>query len=333
MSNIPNWKIMSEISDEDEQCEFIKTGIKGIDSNIQGLILGATSIWSGSNGSNKSGMIAQIALNVINSGKGKVAIFSGELPDKRFKRWLYIQASGKDNNVRKTNERGEEIDFFETPQSIKDRITNWLDGKLYLYDNKAGFEANDIGNAIRELLKYDSEIKLVFIDNLFVLNLKTDGQKDKYEAQKELLLKMTRNAQHYKVHIGFVCHPRKSAGFLRKDDISGTSDITNCADNVFILHRNSTEFKTKSSEYFKWGENNPIYGFDNIVEIAKDRENGAVERFIGLYFEKESKRVLNYKGENIHYGWEEYPKQGKLETFDDNGYNPFDDEDIGIPFD
>ena len=55
MSEIKNWKVMSDISDEDEQCEFIRTGIKKLDQSIQGLILGATSIWTGTNGSNKSG--------------------------------------------------------------------------------------------------------------------------------------------------------------------------------------------------------------------------------------------------------------------------------------
>ena len=65
MSNITNWKIMSDISDEDESCAFISTGIKKLDSITQGLILGATSIWTGSNGSNKSGMVGQIALNAI----------------------------------------------------------------------------------------------------------------------------------------------------------------------------------------------------------------------------------------------------------------------------
>ena len=148
MSEIENWKVMSDISDEDEQCEFIRTGIKKLDQSIQGLILGATSIWTGTNGSNKSGTIGQIALNVIDSKQCKVAIFSGELPDKRFKRWLYIQASGKDHNVKKTNGFGEQIDFYETPLPIKQKITTWLDDWLYLYDNKVGFEIEQVGNSI-----------------------------------------------------------------------------------------------------------------------------------------------------------------------------------------
>lgn len=323
MSEVQNWKIMSEISDEDEQCEFIRTGIKKLDQSIQGLILGATSIWTGTNGSNKSGTIGQIALNVIDSKQCKVGIFSGELPDKRFKRWLYIQASGRDYNVRKVNERGEEIDFFETPLTIKQRITAWLDDWLYLYDNKVGFEIEQVGNSIVELLKKDREVKLIFIDNLFVLGIGKLSA-DKWEAQKQLVLRMTRIAQEYNVHIGFICHPTKLKSLIRKEDVSGSSDITNCADNVFILHRNTADFKSRSKEFFGWKDDHPIYGYDNQIEVAKDRENGAIENFIGLYYEKESKRILNYQGENVHYGWENTQK--KKPTLIEM------DDDFDIPF-
>jgi replicative DNA helicase len=317
---------MSDISDEDKQCEFIKTGIKGIDNSIQGLILGATSIWTGTNGSNKSGTIGQIALNVVNTKQCKVGIFSGELADSRFKRWLYIQASGKHNNVRKTNELGEEIDFYETPLPIKQKITAWLGDKLYLYDNKVGFDIEQVGNAIIDLIKKDSDVKLIFIDNLFVLGIGKLAE-DKYEAQKQLMLRMTRIAQKHNVHIGFVCHPTKNKTLIRKEDVSGSSDITNCADNVFILHRNTVDFRARSKEYFKWNDDNQIYKYDNIIEIAKDRENGAIENFIGLYYEKESKRVLNNKYEDIRYGWETN-KQSMLQEFTDNEDNPFGDDKL-----
>lgn len=322
MSDIPNWKTMSEISDDDEGCSFIKTGIKKLDGITQGLILSATSIWTGTNGSNKSGMVGQIALNVINSGQGKVAIFSGELPDKRFKRWLYVQASGKDHNIRRRNESGEEIDFYETPQRVKDKITAWLGNKLYLYDNKAGFEIEQVGNAILDLISKDKEVKLIFVDNLFVIGIGKLSA-DKYEAQKQLLLRMTRTAQKHNVHIGFICHPTKLKSLIRKEDVSGSSDITNCADQVFILHRNTADFRSRSKEFFGWKDDNPIYGFDNVVEIAKDRENGNIEQFLGLYYEKESKRVLNFKGENFHYGWEKGYKQSSFVEVNDDEQSPF----------
>ena len=238
-----------------------------------------------------------------------------------------MQASGKDHNVKKKNDFGEEIDFYETPLPIKQKITNWLDDWLYLYDNKVGFEIEQVGNSIVDLLKKDNKVKLIFIDNLFVLGLGKLSD-DKWEAQKQLILRMTRIAQQYNVHIGFICHPTKLKSLIRKEDVSGSSDITNCADNVFILHRNTADFKSRSKEFFGWTDSHPIFEYDNQIEIAKDRENGAIENFIGLYYEKESKRVLNYKGENYHYGWEEKPKQQRLPL------TPIDTDDelFGRPF-
>ena len=316
---------MSEISDDDERCQFIKTGIDKFDKTTQGLILGATSIWTGTNGSNKSGTIGQIALNVINSNQCKVAIFSGELPDTRFKRWLYMQASGKSHNVQKKDNNGNLIDYWETPIGVKGQITEWLGDRLYLYDNKQGYDIESVGNAIVELVKSDKEVRLVFIDNLFVLGIGKLSQ-DKYEAQKQLLLKMTRLAQKYNVHIGFVCHPTKVKSLIRKEDVSGSSDITNVADGVYILHRNTADFKARAKEYFGWNDSNPIFQYDNIIEVAKDRENGNIENFIGLFYEKESKRVLNYIGENVRYGWDkQYRQQDFIEVEDDylNGDLPF----------
>lgn len=308
MSELNNWKIMSQISDEDEQCEFIKTGFRKFDNLTQGLILGATSIWTGTNGSNKSGCIGQIGLNVVNSGQGKVAFFSGELPDKRFKRWLYLQASGKNNNVQKVNEQGIKTDFYETPLNTKQKITTWLGNKLYLYDNKKGFDIENVGNSIDELVRSDKEVKLVFIDNLFVLNLGKLSI-DKWEAQKQLVLRMTRLAQKYNVHIAFVCHPTKVKSLIRKEDVSGSGDITNCADGVYILHRNTMDFKARAKEFFGWKDDCEQFKYDNLIEIAKDRENGNIEAFLGFYYEKESKRILENKYDDLHYGWEINPKQ------------------------
>lgn len=324
MSEMEKWKLMSDISDEDEQCQFIKTGLEKFDRVTQGLILGATSIWTGTNGSNKSGTIGQIALNVINSKQCKVGIFSGELPDKRFKRWLYMQASGKHYNVQKHDGNGNPIDFWETPLVVKQKITQWIGDNLYLYDNKQGYDIQSVGNAIADLVKTDKAVKLIFIDNLFVLGIGKLAQ-DKYEAQKQLMLKMTRLAQQYNVHIAFVCHPTKVKSLIRKEDVSGSSDITNVADGVYILHRNTADFKARSKEYFGWKDDHPIFQYHNIIEIAKDRENGNIENFIGLYYEQESKRVLNYQNEDVRYGWDtQYEEQDFVEVIYVGGGNlPF----------
>ena len=49
----------------------------------------------------------------------------------------------------------------------------------------------------------------------------------------------------------------------------------------------------------------------------------------GVFFEPEAKRFLNYEGENHHYGWEEKPKQSRIEL---TPTDEIDDELFGRPF-
>ena len=127
---------------------------------------------------------------------------------------------------------------------------------------------------------------------------------NKYDTQSYLIKELSELAKKYNVHIHFVCHPRKSTTFLRKVDISGTADITNVADNVFILHRVNNDFRKATKDMFGWKDDYDLYKFSNIIEICKSREFGVQDCFVGLYFEKESKRLLNGVGEHKRFGWE-----------------------------
>lgn len=313
-----NWKFMSDISDEEDKTEFLKTGLKRLDETCGGLILGGASIWTGTNGSAKSTMLGQVGLNVINNNQGKVAFFSGELPDKRFKKWLYLQASGKHHNKQRM-ENGRATNFYYTPIHIKKEITGWLGDRLYLYDNARGFSIEQVGNSIAQLIKTDKQVKLVVIDNLFVLDIGKYSE-SKWEAQRVLILKMTQLAKENNIHIAFVAHPTKVKSLIRKEDVSGSSDLTNAVDNVFILHRNTTDFKIKAKEFFGWSDTHSIFEYSNIIEIAKDRELGMLESLIGFQFEVESKRILNEKEENVIYGWDEkeQTKIADLKPIDDD---------------
>jgi hypothetical protein len=101
-----------------------------------------------------------------------------------------------------------------------------------------------------------------------------------------------------------VAHPRKSLGFLRTDDISGSGDLTNAVHNVFIVHRVNTDFINKSREMFGWKEDDEVYQASNVIEVCKNRDLGVQDYFVGLNYEIESKRFLNEKFETKHYSWE-----------------------------
>lgn len=51
-----------------------------------------------------------------------------------------------------------------------------------------------------------------------------------------------------------------------------------------------------------------------MIEIAKNRELGAIEKLCGFYFETETKRILNNKDEYVHYAWETIGDQKEIEN-------------------
>lgn len=289
------WLSMSGIKKVDlSSIESMKTGYKDLDRNIVGLNIGEVSILSGSNSSGKSSWINNLMLNVIQQGY-KVALWSGELPPAILKTWIQMCAAGK-QYLRPSKIEGR----YYVPNDIAAKIDAWLDGKFYLYNNEYSNKWQQIFNDMNELLKIG--VELFILDNLFSLDVDIfDG--DRNNKHKELILEICRFAKKNGVHIMLVAHPRKTVGFLRKNDISGTADLTNAVDNVFICHRVNNDFFRAGKEFF--GEKNIMLykEFGNVIEIAKNRLYGAVDVMCGMHYEIESRRFKNTYEENIQYGW------------------------------
>ena len=287
---------INEIKDEIEIVEHIKSNINIFDRKVKGFALGELSVWSGSNASAKSTFLNQMAIESINQGY-KVAIYSGELIPSRLLKWIIMQCAGKKNMF-----YDKEKDIWYVDDSIKQIIKEWLNGKLFIYNNDLGNKAKDIIEQLKLCIK-KNDIKVLILDNLMSMDLKNLGD-NKYETQSLLIQKLSALAKELNIHIHFVCHPRKATSFLRKEDIAGTGDLTNIADNVYIMHRVNEDFKVRTKEMFKWKEDNEIYNYTNVLEICKNREFGWQDQMIGMYFEIESKRLLNKQNENKRYGWE-----------------------------
>jgi hypothetical protein len=92
--------------------------------------------------------------------------------------------------------------------------------------------------------------------------------------------------------------------FLRKNDISGTSDLTNVVDNTLIIHRVNQDFLKAGAEFYGQAEIQRYSGYGNVIEIAKNRMYGVCDVLVGLHYEIESRRFKNAPDEVIHYGWE-----------------------------
>lgn len=279
------------------QTVSIETGITKLDKKIIGLNKGEVSCVSGLRGSGKSSLMSQIALEAVQR-KYKTALFSGELSENRVLEWLQLQAAGKLYTQPTKYEN-----YFYVDDKTKYCINKWLDNKIYIYNNNYGNDAQKILNSVEQCIT-KNKVDLVILDNLMSMNLESLSG-DKYERQTKLALGLVKYAQDNDVHILFVAHPRKSIGFLRLEDISGTADLTNAVENVFIVHRVNMDFKAKSKLTFGWRDDNDLYNYTNVIEVCKNRDLGIQDYFVGLQFEVESKRFLNEKYETKHYDWEE----------------------------
>jgi hypothetical protein len=130
------------------------------------------------------------------------------------------------------------------------------------------------------------------------------ADRDKYEAQTKFIWMLKSLALLANAHVLFVAHPRKAAGFLRLDDVSGTGNIGNIVDNAFIVHRNNDDFRNKTKQEYKRPDTWEGYSGTNVIEICKNRDLGAQDFFIPLWYEPQTKRMRNFFSENVVYGWD-----------------------------
>ena len=301
------WLQMSEIKKvniEDLLC--IPTGYDQLDNKIVGLFAGELTILSGANSSGKTSWLDCLALNAVQRGF-KVGVWSGEMQDWRFQNWIMQIAAGKTYSKRKIGFDN----LYYVPSQYTEKIASWLNDKLFLYNNNYGNNFKQIFSDIRDLVERE-KVQMVIIDNLAALDIDSyDGEK--YSKQTKFIIELKEYAKAKNIHIIVVCHPRKQITFLRKDSISGTADLTNIADNVFILHRVGKDFEDRASEFLGSAKALELCSFSNIIEVAKNRQFGVVDYFVGLFYEPESRRLKNSVAEHIIYGWEEVGVQSEIE--------------------
>ena len=251
--------------------------------------------------SGKSSWLNSLLLNIVQQGY-KIALWSSELRADILKTWIQMVAAGRS----RLNESKFEQGRYYVPDIVGNKIDQWLDGKFFIYNNGYGTKAEQILNDMQILL--NAGIKVFALDNLMSMDVDLfDG--DKNAKQKELILRIKDFAMTNKVHIILVAHPRKVITFLRKNDISGTGDITNAVDNVFIIHRVNEDFLHAIKEFFGAQAMARYDTFGNVLAVEKNRMYGVADFMCGFVYESESRRFLNYGGENVVYDWDRQPQQ------------------------
>ena len=292
----------------------VRSRFQSLDSKIGGFNRGEMSVWSGGNASGKSTLVSQIGLAAVTEGC-KVAMFSGEMTASRVREWVLLQAAGPDFVMQ---DRLSPSHFCLKP-GIEAKLDAMLTGKLSIYDNDFGTDWELVTNTIYDWVRRNGA-SVVIIDNLMALDLPT-GTADKYDMQSRVAKRFSAMARELNIHIHFICHPRKTEAFLRKGDISGTADLTNVADNVFMVHRVNADFMARYKTVYPKLVIEP--DVSTVIEIMKNRDLGIVDEIIKLYFDRRSRTLSDVKGLPPQHAWTE-----KIEQMTMQGFTEVDDADL-----
>ena len=245
------------------------------------------SVWTGTRGSGKSTLIEGLLLNAIDQDV-KVFAYSGELTSANFHNSVVIQAAGG-NHVHSEVDPHSGKEYYIVDTATEREINAWLDGKFFLYDNNIA-DANDADSIISTmtLAAHRYGCKMFLCDNLMTARFGRNDR-DFYREQSEFVGRLVEFAKKTNTHVHLVAHPRKAGeGQLIADDVGGSGDITNRADNVFSIKRVTED----GAE------------FDAGLTILKNRYYGVMGK-VKLNFDKRCSRFYE-AGSNpdFRYGWD-----------------------------
>ena len=301
---ISNVKDLSTVKNVDiNSLERVKTGVYDIDRATGGLVMGEIVILTGERGQGKSTFLSQMLCSVLDQkdpdgNPYSVFVYSGELTDQFFKRWLDFQLAGPNNIQEVINDYGEKD--YTISNEIVERISQWYKGRMFIYDNSfiPDGEVNMtdlLVNTIEQVIKQYG-VRIIAVDNLMTALESIMSQNDLYLGQSQFVGKLKKLAMKYNVCIIVVAHPRKSPYVtkakreLDNDDVSGSADVTNKADVVLTCSRDK--------------EHDGI----NHIQILKNRLLGRLRAgkndITMLYSEKSRRMSIDAKAGEHRYGWE-----------------------------
>lgn len=259
----------------------IMTRIPMLDNMIGGLSEGGVTVVSGKRAEGKSTLAGPILLSAIQQGFN-VCAYSGELSAYKFLEWTMLQATERQYIAYKTDPRsGKNICFVEN--EIQKRIKAWLEGHFYLYDNSIVQDEKQTESILKvfEACARRYGCKLFLVDNLMSALCSPDEEN---KAQARFTAQLKAFAGKYKAHVIMVAHPRKEKAdsTFTNDSISGSSAISNLADNVINV------------------EKAPTKG----IRVTKNRDFGTTG-FINTCYDPANRRLFQLGlGDKIVFGWD-----------------------------
>lgn len=267
---------------------YIPTGINKIDYALNDLSPGCITVIVGRTNAGKTTFTKQVIANAIDLGN-KVFCVSGEGDQEIFINEIYKNIIGKTEayyELVKVNKR-----FYKEPRKeVISALQKWHKDKLVLF-NKGDSKLKTM-DELFDLLSYEIKYKrhnLVVIDNLMSL-LTIGNSKEKNDAQGDFIQRCCDIAKVYSTHIIVVVHPNKEykkSSEMEIENISGTMDIGNKADNIICITRTedpeslySGQIKVLKNRYFsELPEVNTIFEKETGLLLEYDETMGSAFRY------------------------------------------------------
>lgn len=275
--------------------KYIPTGLKTIDEAINDLAPGCVTLITGRSNGGKTTFTRQVMANAINAGN-KVYAISGEGDQETFINELYQCVIGKDK-TRYTSVKINKKWHKEPLPDVLVALRKWHKGKLTLFNKGESHLKNS--NELFAMIEFELKMNrynLIVIDNL--MSILSAKAVEKNEAQADFMQRCHDLANCYRTHIILVLHPNKE---YRKgmdmdfEQISGTSDLSNKADNILCVTR-------------EYDADEIAQGIDGKVTILKNRYYPNLDT-CNLVFDIDTLQLMEkLGGEPIRYmfTWERY---------------------------
>ena len=222
-------------------------------------------ILSGQSSAGKSMMAGQIMLNAIDQGYKCLSVSLEMSPVAQITRKIR-QAS---------------LQAVPTLDAAL-KYTQWVTGKMKYYAQRGSVDTKTLLSVINYSVdRYG--VDFVLVDSLMTMSFASDD----WNSQKMVICALANVARDLKIHIMLVCHAKKGDSVNNRLDkwngVSGSSDLTNRADNVILLGREMEKD-----------------GADSYMSVCKARHWDGAEMDLDLKFDMAS---FNF------YMHDEFPQQ------------------------
>ena len=245
---------------------------------------GELSIWAGVNSHGKSMLLNQICLSLMAQSE-RVCLASLEMKTSATLKRMSRQFVGVE----------------EPTMEYIQRFSEWTIDRLWLNDQIGTIKTDRMIAVVRYCIE-ELKITHFIIDSLMTCGMDHND----YNKQKYFVDELSTLAKDTNTHIHLVNHSRKGereSDVMNKFDVKGAGEITDMADNVFIVWKN----KSKEAALNSGGIDPETEKKPDAMLICDKQRNGEWEGKISLWYHRPSFQLLPYQSCSKHSSeqWED----------------------------